>query len=212
MSIFSVKGTGWRVLQTLEAMCCAWQWSAAVLHNTMEGGFFSFFFFFKGIISKTFWMQSKSNRWQILGGVHHQDNYIKVDFVQTKTSNFLGNNWEIISLKTIQGLFKKKCWKEAESELKTTATTYLYVRNIVSGNLRTYQVWIDVLIFKNVSFELVYLSAGKKNVTKYIHSWNSFSGSANYCKYRPFSFVALQRLLKMMLLSAFSIILFFQDQ
>lgn len=85
--------------------------------------------------------------------------------------------------------------------------------SIVSDKIFTYQVWLGGVIFKNVSFELVFnLSAGKKNVTKYIHSWNSFSGSANYCKYRPFSFVVLQRLLKMMLLSAFSIILFFQDQ
>lgn len=157
-------------------------------------------------------MQSKSNRWQILGGAKHQDNYIKMDFFQTKNSNFLGNNWETISLKTIQGLFKKY-WKEAESELKTIATTYLYVKNIVSGNIFTYQVWIGMVIFKYVSFDFVFhLSAQKKNVTKYIHSWNSFSGSANHCKYRPFSFVVLQRLLKMMLLSAFSIILFFQDQ
>lgn len=97
--------------------------------------------------------------------------------------------------------------------MKTTATTYLYVRNTVSGNLCTYQVWIGVVIFKDVSFDLVfYVSGGKKNVTEYIHSWNSFSGSANYCKYRPFSFVVLQSLLKRVLLSAFSIILFFQDQ
>lgn len=103
--------------------------------------------FFKGIISKTFWMQSKSNRWQILGGAKPQDNYIKMDFIQTKTSNFLGNNWEIISSQTIQGLFKKKYGKEAGSEWETTATTYLYVKNIVSDKIFTYQVWLGGVIF-----------------------------------------------------------------